>query len=293
MVIQKYNKATKITFLSSVDKSSIIINTAKSLASQGKSVVLVDINTDYTLTWKSLQASNFVLNSIAERFSTVKDALRPVFEAQPKRLDPPVLTAPFRGFPNIFLLRNSYNMIDYELSLGLAHHLAYDNFKTLHNLPGALNYVIESYQADYVLIDTPPIMTAFTRNALMISDYFVAPIIYQNQDDVLKTSLTIAMVEQLYKLKVWASSLSDRVKQSKATYLFPKPKLKLLHFLIHSNTESINSVKTQLERYALPVLGCADMIENKNIYKYYNLCDQELQLKASDAIASNIISLNN
>ena len=293
MITQEYNKATKITFLGSVDKSDIIINTAKSLASQGKSVVLVDINTDYTLTWKSLQASNFTLNNIEERFSTIKDALRPVFESQPKHLKPPVLTTPFKEFPDIFLLRNSYNMIDYELSLGLAHHLAYDNFKTLHNLPGALNYVIESYQADYVLIDTPPIMTAFTRNALMISDYFVTPIIYRNQDDVLKTSSTIAMIEQFYKLKVWASSLSDRVKQSKATYPFPKPKLKLLHFLIHSNTDNIGSVKTQLDRYALPVLECADMIKNKNIYRYYNLYDSELQLKASDAIASNIISITN
>ena len=233
MITQKYNKATKITFLGSVDKSDIIINTAKSLASQGKSVVLVDINTDYTLTWKALKASNLTLNNSEKKLSTIKDALRPVFESQPKHLDPPVLTALFKEFPGIFLLPNSHYLIEYELSLGLAHHLAYDNFKTLHNLPGALNYVIESYQADYVLIDTPPIMTAFTRNALMISDYFVTPIIYKNQDDALKTYSTIAMIEQLYKLKVWASSLSDRVKQSKATYSFPKPKLKLLHFLVH------------------------------------------------------------
>ena len=293
MITQKYNKATKITFLGSVDKSNIIINTAKSLASQGKSVALVDINTDYTLTWEALKASNFKLNIHEERFSTIKDALRPVFEAQPKHLDPPVLTAPFEEFPSIFLLPNSHDMIDYEVSLGLAHHLAYDNFKTLHNLPGALNYVTESCQADYVLIDTPPIMTAFTRNALMISDYFFTPIIYRNQDDVLKTSSTIAMIEQFYKLKVWASSLSDRVKQSKATYLFPKPKLKLLHFLIHSNAGNIDSVKTQLERYALPVLERADMVASKNIYQDYTLYNPKLQLKASDAIASNIISITN
>ena len=293
MITQKYNKATKITFLGSVKKSDIIINTAKSLASRGKSVVLVDINTDYTLTWKALKASNFKLNSHEERSSTIKDALRPVFESQPKHLEPPVLTNPFKEFPGIFLLPNSHDMIDYELSLGLAHHLAYDNFKTLHNLPGALNYVIESYQADYVLIDTPPIMTAFTRNALMISDYFVTPIIYRNQDDVLKTSSTIAMIEQLYKLKAWACSLSDRVKQSKATYPFPKPKLKLLHFLIHSNTDNIDSVKTQLDRYALPVLERADMVTSKNIYQDYSLYNPKLQLKASDAIASNIISITN
>ena len=293
MITQKYSKATKITFLGSVDKSAIIINTAKSLASQGKSVVLVDINTDYTLTWKALKAVSFKLDSDEKRFGTIKSALRPVFESQPKHLEPPILTTPFKEFPSIFLLRNSHGMIDYELSLGLAHHLAYDDFKTLHNLPGALNYVIESYQADYVLIDTPPIMTAFTRNALMISDYFVTPIIYRNQDDVLKTSSTIAMIEQLYKLKAWACSLSDRVKQSKATYPFPKPKLKLLHFLIHSNTDNIDSVKTQLDRYALPVLERADMVTSKNIYQDYSLYNPKLQLKASDAIASNIISITN
>ena len=294
MVIQEYNKATKITFLGSVDKSDIIINTAKSLASQGKSVVLVDINTDYTLTWKALKASNFTLNDSDEkRFGTIKSALRPVFESQPKRLEPPMLTTPFKEFPSIFLLRNSHDMIDYELSLGLAHHLAYDNFKTLHNLPGALNYVIESCQSDYVLIDTPPIMTAFTRNALMISDYFVTPIIYRNQDDILKTSSTIAMIEQLYKLKVWASSLSDRVKESKATYPFPKPKLKLLHFLIHSNTDYMDSVKAQLDKYALPVLERADMVTSKNIYQDYTLYSPKLQLKASNAIASSIISITN
>lgn len=293
MITQEYSKAAKITFLGSVDKSDIIINTAKSLALQGKSVVLVDINTNYTLTWQALKASNFKLDSNEERFSTIKDALRPVFESQPKHLEPPILTNPFKEFPSIFLLPNSHDMIDYELSLGLAHHLAYDNFKTLHNLPGALNYVIESCQADYVLIDTPPIMTAFTRNALMISDYFVTPIIYRNQDDVLKTSSTIAMIEQLYKLKVWASSLSDRVKQSKATYPFPKPKLKLLHFLIHSNTGNIDSVKTQLDIYALPVLERADMVTSKNIYQDYTLYKPELQLKASNAIASSIISITN
>ena len=156
-------------------------------------------------------------------------------------------------------------------------------------MPGALNYVIEGYQADYVLIDTPPIMTAFTRNALMISDYFVTPIIYRNQDDILKTSSTIAMIEQLYKLKVWASSLSDRVKQSKATYPFPKPKLKLLHFFIHSNTDNIYSVKAQLDRYALPVLERADMVTSKNIYQDYTLYNPKLKLKASDTIASTII----
>ena len=32
MITQKYNKATKITFLGSVDKSDIIINTAKKLS---------------------------------------------------------------------------------------------------------------------------------------------------------------------------------------------------------------------------------------------------------------------
>ena len=293
MITQKYNKATKITFLASVDKSDIIINTAKSLASQGKSVVLVDINTDYTLTWKALKASNFTLNNSEKRLSTIKDALRPVFESQPKHLDPPVLTALFKEFPGIFLLPNSHYLIEYELSLGLAHHLAYDNFKTLHNLPGALNYVIQSYQADYVLIDTPPIMTAFTRNALMISDYFVTPIIYKNQDDALKTYSTIAMIEQLYKLKVWASSLSDRVKQSKATYSFPKPKLKLLHFLVHSNTDNIDSVKTQLDRYVFPVLEQADMVKSKNIYQDYTLFGPRLKLKASDAIASSITSITN
>ena len=127
----------------------------------------------------------------------------------------------------------------------------------------------------------------------MISDYFVTPIIYRNQDDVLKTSSTIAMIEQLYKLKAWASSLSDRVKQSKATYPFPKPKLKLLNFLIHSNTDNIDSVKTQLDKYALPVLERADMVTSKNIYQDYTLYNPKSQLKASDAIAGNIISITN
>jgi len=286
--MQICNKATKIAFLGSVEKSDIIINTAKNLASQGKNVVLVDINTDYTLTWKSLYASNCTLNSTEKRFSTIKDALRPVFESQPRHLTPPVLTSPFVEFPGIFLLPNSRDMIDYEVSLGLAHHLAYNNFKTLHNLPGALNYVIESYQADYVLIDTPPIMTAFTRNALMISDYFITPIIYRNQDDELKTFSTIAMVKQLYKLKVWASSLSDRVKQSEAIYPFPKPKLNLLHFLIHSNTCTIDSVKNRLEISALPVLKRANMIKGAIIYILY---DSELQPKNMKAINSNIVSI--
>ena len=69
-------------------------------------------------------------------------------------------------------------MTEYEVSLGVSFQLS-NALGTLKNLPGSFNYLIEKtakkYNAEYVLIDLNPSLSAINQDLFVSSDYFIVP----------------------------------------------------------------------------------------------------------------------
>lgn len=76
------------------------------------------------------------------------------------------------------MLPGNFDFTENEVQLGIAMQLS-SALGSMENLPGALNYLVEStaekYNIDYVLFDMNPSLSAINEDVLISSDYFMVP----------------------------------------------------------------------------------------------------------------------
>lgn len=163
-----------------VSKTTTTFNLGWMLASKGKRVILVDTDPQCNLTGLVLGYRGM---SELERFYTdegarnLKAALAPAFESQPVPMKA-VDCIKVEGQEALFLLPGHIGLSEYEVALGMSQQLS-GSIQTLQNLPGAISALLrktaDKVEADYILIDMSPSLSAFNQNLLMTSDYFIVP----------------------------------------------------------------------------------------------------------------------
>ena len=158
-----------------VSKTTTAFHLSWALSSKNKKVIMVDSDSQCNLTLYALGYEKF--SNFYERGdkNNINDALKPAYSSQPKYIEP-VDCINIRD--NLFLLPGHIDYSENEIQLGVSLQLS-ETFGTMKNLPGAFNYLIEKtaqkYNADYVIIDLNPSLSAINQNIVFSSDFFLIP----------------------------------------------------------------------------------------------------------------------
>lgn len=174
---------TTIAFFShkgGVSKTTTTYNLGWALANAGKRVVLVDGDPQCNLTGMTLALSG---EGDFEKFytrtdrSNLYDALRPAFEALPEPIKH-VECFEIPNRPGLFLLPGHVSVAEYDVPLGVALELS-GSLTVMKNLPGAsmalLQKTARNVDADFVLVDMSPAISALNQNLFMASTHFIVP----------------------------------------------------------------------------------------------------------------------
>jgi chromosome partitioning protein len=160
-----------------VSKTTTSYHLGWMLANKGKRVVLVDADPQCNLTNIVVGEEEFEQFYVEFPERNLKAALSPAFDAKPVMLDA-VECVLARGNGNLFLLPGSFELSEYEVSLGVSFTLS-EAMATLKNLPGSFAFLIKKtadrYRADYVIVDLNPSLSAINQALLLSCDYFILP----------------------------------------------------------------------------------------------------------------------
>jgi chromosome partitioning protein len=185
-----------------VSKTTSAYSLGWMLAQKGKRVLLVDADSQCNLTSIFLGEEQFEQFYIDNPERNLKSGLSPAFGAKPIMLDA-VDCVQARGNPSLFLLPGSFELSEYEVSLGVSFTLS-DTMITLKNLPGSFAFLIaktaERLEADYVIVDMNPSLSAINQALLVSSDFFIVPTAPDNFSNMAVRSLA----QILPKWEKWA-----------------------------------------------------------------------------------------
>lgn len=168
-----------------VSKTTTTFNLGWSLASAGKKVVIVDLDSQCNLTGLVI-GFDAATEANMEAFYGSRDNLtmRPVVEALINGTSPDEFTRAetgklcSTGHENLLLLPGHLNVseLDSQISVSLKIASGVPATKNIPgNLPKMLQNIAASNSADYVLYDLSPTVGGLNEVALMASDYFIVP----------------------------------------------------------------------------------------------------------------------
>ncbi len=205
-----------------VSKTTTTFNLGWILASKGKRVILVDADPQSNLTGLVL---GYKGPSELQRFyeeeedRNLKVGLAPAFESKPVQMEA-VDCVSVADREGLFLLPGHIGLSEYEVTLGIAQELS-GSIQTLQNLPGSISVLLEKtakkFEADYVLVDMNPSLSAFNKNLLMTSDYFIVP----TTPDFFSVMAIDSLCNILPRWKAWAEKASSMDILKNAVYPFP------------------------------------------------------------------------
>lgn len=159
-----------------VSKTTTAYHIAWMLSRMGKKVILVDADSQCNLTNIAMGDDGFE-DYYEHGRPNIKSAIAPAFEGEPV----PIVAfdcLQVKGNGNLWLIPGSFELTEYEVSLGVSFTLS-DTLGALKNLPGSLFRLLgataEAYEADYVIVDLNPSLSAFNQAFLISSDYFIVP----------------------------------------------------------------------------------------------------------------------
>jgi len=201
-----------------VSKTTTAYNLAWMLREKGKRVLLVDADSQCNLTNIALGEDEFEKFYLEHPDRNIKSALSPAFDAKPVMLEA-IDCITIKDQDGLFLLPGSFDLSEYEVSLGVSFTLS-DTMATLKNLPGSfaflLNRTAEHHQADYVIVDMNPSLSAINEALLVSADYFIVP----TAPDNFSTLAIRSLAKILPKWEQWA--VRARGVFEDASYPLPK-----------------------------------------------------------------------
>jgi chromosome partitioning protein len=236
------------------------------LADKGKRVILVDADSQCNLTNIALGEEEFEQFYASHPECNLKSALSPAFDAKPVRLEP-VECWPVKDRDELRLLPGSFELSEYEVSLGVSFTLS-DTMATLKNLPGSFAYLIERtaehHQADYVIVDMNPSLSAINEALLVSADYFIVPTAPDNFSKLAIRSLA----KVLPKWEKWAVRARDVF--ADASYPLPKRTPRFLGTIVQrfnirkgqptkANQEVIRRLSEEVKTTLIPSLSAVGM----------------------------------
>jgi len=160
-----------------VSKTTTAFHVGWMLARKNKKVILVDADSQCNLTLFTLGYNGYQNFYENDEVNNIKTALEPAFKAKPKLIEAVECVKAERN-PKLYVLPGHLDLTEYEVSLGVSFQLS-DALGTMKNLPGAFNFLIEKtaekYNADYIVIDMNPSLSAINQDILVSCDYFMVP----------------------------------------------------------------------------------------------------------------------
>jgi chromosome partitioning protein len=185
-----------------VSKTTTAYSLGWMLATKRKRVLLVDADSQCNLTSIFLGEDQFEQFYIDNPERNLKSGLSPAFGAKPIMLEA-VDCVQSEANRNLFLLPGSFELSEYEVSLGVSFTLS-ETMLTLKNLPGSFAYLIAKtaaqVKADYVIVDMNPSLSAINQALLVSSDFFIVP----TAPDNFSTMAVRSLAQVLPKWEKWA-----------------------------------------------------------------------------------------
>ena len=261
-----------------VSKTTTTFNLGWMLASKGKTVVMVDTDPQCNLTGMVLGyqgQSDFASFYEQQPQRNIRAGLEPAFESQPKLISG-VDCVPVAACPHLYLLPGHVAIAEYEVTLGIAQELS-ATIVTLKNLPGAVHYLLQKtadkFNADYLLIDMGPSLSAFNQNILMTSDYFIIP----TYPDYFSVMALDSLARILKTWHGWATKARTSDVLLEADYPFPQITTRFLGTIVQNFRPRgdgpalafqhwVDKIKTTVEDTLVPVLERTKMMLNTRTY---------------------------
>lgn len=262
-----------------VGKTTTTFNLGWMLANKGKKVIIVDCDPQCNLTGMVLGfegADDIESIYESEEVRDIRDGLSPAFESRPVVIKP-VVCAPIKSQPNMFLLPGHIGIAEYEVTLGIAQELS-GSLVTLKNLPGSPHYLFEKtaekYGADFILVDMSPSVGPMNQNLLMTSDYFIVPMF----PDYFSAMATESLASILPKWFAWAKHAKTSSFLQDAIYPFPDKSPKFLGTIIQNYRVRdgrparafqrwIDKIRGGIETKLIPALRENDMLLSDERYE--------------------------
>lgn len=283
--IREIIMANRIAFFNhkgGVSKTTTTFHLGWMLASKGKRVIMVDADPQCNLTGMVMGFEN---SEALEEFYTkypmrnIKAGLAPAFEARPKLIES-IECYSVEPRPDLFLLPGNIRMAEYEVTLGIAQELS-SSIHTLQNLPGSLTELLDitakAYNADYILIDMSPSLSAINQNLLMTSEYFIVP----TAPDYFSIMAIDSLEATLPRWHKWSEIARDLEVLKNANYPFPSKDPKFLGYIVQKFTtrkgepsrgfkDWVEVLGKSIENKLIPVLEKNQMLLTSQAYSQLN-----------------------
>lgn len=167
-----------INYKGGVGKTTITSNIAAYAASQGKRVLMIDLDPQTNLTFSFMSSKEWE-DSYAKN-KTLKNFFRPIINGSSKRISLGSLVIPLevQGL-KMGLVSSHLELIDIDTDLaaclgGANINIMNRNFLRVHShLREGLSKLKNDY--DLILIDCPPNFNTVVKNAITASDYYLVP----------------------------------------------------------------------------------------------------------------------
>ena len=247
--------AKKVSFFNhkgGVSKTTNVFHVGWMLADLGYKVLLVDADPQCNLTGLILSEGSFEgfeKHYIENPNINLKAGLQPVFEGALRPLEgiDPIQVS---GKDGLYLLPGHLALSEYDITLTLAHELS-GSVHALKNVPGAtsalLDLTADKVDADYILIDLNPSLSAINQNLFLSSDGFIIP----NSPDYFSQMAVRSLAKVLPLWSSWHEKAVAHPALQDATYKIKDSKPKIIGTLIQNfrlrNSNPTQGYRTQIE----------------------------------------------
>lgn len=278
-----------------VGKTTLSHHIGAMLARQGKTTILADFDSQCNLTGVTLgldiagegyndEELIKIENKFDELYKTnlknpknIYDALSPVFNNRPI---PMVACECQKLKDRLYLMPGHIKISEFEVALNIAH--SFTTMSIYQNIPGAINQSIEltsqKYDADYVIIDVSPSISAINQNLFGICDYIIIPA----APDFYSRMAINSLSETLVKWNKWYKQISESDFIQNSEYPLPLQIPKFLGILLNnykaSNINQDGSVQPMTKGFQIMKDRLFEVVIKKMIPE---LGDQDLLLEKS------------
>lgn len=281
--------AVKIAFFNhkgGVGKTTSLFNLGAKLAQKGKIVLMIDADTQCNLTLQILGESGYETHYEGKPKNNIKSYLAPAFDSQPVLITAgDCISAKIQ---NLYVMPGSLDLSGNDTQLSMSFNLS--SFLTsMQNLPGSFDYLIqkttEKYDADFVLIDLNPSLSAINQDLLISSDYFIIP----TSTDYFSVQSIRSLAAKLPEWERWAKKARGLFKES--FYPLPLNTPKFLGFTCNkfnlqaggqpqdNHKRMMDRIGKEIDELLVPNLKSAGMLLEDTFYHQYSKQSRSTQSK--------------
>lgn len=212
-----------------VSKTTSVYHVAWMLNEMGKRVLMVDTDSQCNLTLTCIGDQNYEDFVAKNPQNNIKYCLDTAFYSKPQLIEAPDCVK-VKNREGLYLLPGSFEITEFEVQLGISFQLS-NSFSTMNSLPGSFYYLFqkcaEKHNADYVIVDLNPSLSAINQALISSSDYFILP----TSPDFFSQMAVKSMARILPQWEDWA--VQARNVYANSTYPMPQCKPTLLGYSVN------------------------------------------------------------